>query len=151
MCEVSSLAGTTSHSGWVNPPLLYFWVSIINVGDDFLFCLLQYSVDQLLVGQCQSHLALRLTTRLEERYTSSCFTSNNEVRSKKSSCFTSNKGHKQGPHHHLYLRLTTRSEVRNHLALRLTTRSEAQNTSSYCFTSNNKVRSKESSCFMSNN
>ena len=38
-----------------------------------------------------NHLPLRLTTRSEERNTStSCFTSNNEVRSKESSCFTSN-------------------------------------------------------------
>jgi hypothetical protein len=44
-----------------------------------------------LVAQCQSHLALRLTTRSEARNTSSsCFTSNNEVKSKESSCFTSN-------------------------------------------------------------
>jgi hypothetical protein len=74
-----------------------------------------------------THLALRLTARSEARITrrhalrrgqkhdSSCFTSNNEVRSKDytASCFTSN------------------NEVRSmtHLALRLTTRSEARNTS----------------------
>jgi hypothetical protein len=45
-----------------------------------------------------THLALRLTTRLEERITQrQCFTSNNEVRSMT----------------HLALRLTTRSEARN--------------------------------------
>ena len=44
-----------------------------------------------LVAQCQSHLDLCLTTRLEARYTSSSwFTSNNKVRSKESSFFMSN-------------------------------------------------------------
>jgi hypothetical protein len=47
---VSSLAGATSHSRWVNPPLLYFWVSIITAGANFLFCLLQLSVDQSTKG-----------------------------------------------------------------------------------------------------
>jgi hypothetical protein len=49
-CEGSSLAGPASHSGWVNPPLLYFWVSIITAGADFLFFLLQLSVDQSAKG-----------------------------------------------------------------------------------------------------
>jgi hypothetical protein len=59
-----------------------------------------------------THLALRLTTRSEERIiTASCFTSNSEVRSMT----------------HLALRLTTRSEARNQqrYALRLTTGLEA--------------------------
>jgi hypothetical protein len=59
-----------------------------------------------------THLALRLTTRSEARIiTTSCFMSNNEVRSMT----------------HLALRLTTRSEARNQqcYALRLTTGSEA--------------------------
>jgi hypothetical protein len=59
-----------------------------------------------------THLALRLTVRSEERnHTTSCFTSNNEVRSMT----------------HLALRLTARSEARitQRHALRLTARSEA--------------------------
>jgi hypothetical protein len=37
-CEGVSLAGPTSHSGWVNPPLINSGSSIITVGADFLFC-----------------------------------------------------------------------------------------------------------------
>jgi hypothetical protein len=37
-CERSQLAGSTSHSGWVNPPLINFGSSIITAGADFLFC-----------------------------------------------------------------------------------------------------------------
>jgi hypothetical protein len=49
-CERVLLAGPTSHSGWVNPPLINSRSSIITARDDFLFCLLQLSDDQSAKG-----------------------------------------------------------------------------------------------------
>jgi hypothetical protein len=76
-----------------------------------------------------THLALRLTRGQKQGiHTTSCFTSNSEVRSNDSSCFTSNGEVRSKEYTQcLALHLTARSEAMTHLALRLTARSEARN------------------------
>jgi hypothetical protein len=80
-------------------------------------------------SEAMTHLALRgLTTEVRSKeHTTSCFTSNSEVRSNDSSCFMSN------------------SEVRSkeHTTSCFTSNSEVRSNDSSCFTSNSEVRSKE--------